>query len=243
MGRLTNLNPSKSLTETDLPAELTRDSELAAAIDAHTQGPDPHRGTRTFGPTTKSIGTSTGSIQETFNPLVNRCGLEVQSSGGAADAAYMSFHRPGAYALHFGLDNNSHQLSVGGWSMGPYSYRIYHEGFGTPVWQSPSDSRLKQNIRPLESALDIVLKCQPVHFEFKAEKIGENTFGSKHFREKRHYGFIAQDFPLFDLVFQGSNKYLGIDYIEIIPFLVRALQEQQEQIKFLETRLEIISKA
>jgi|SRR4028118_4346 hypothetical protein len=79
MGRLTNLNPSKPLTETDLPAEVTRDSEVAAAIDAHIQGPDPHNGKRTFSPTIKSIGTSKGPISETYNHLVNRCGLEVQS--------------------------------------------------------------------------------------------------------------------------------------------------------------------
>jgi hypothetical protein len=46
------------------------------------------------------------------------------------------------------------------------------------------------------------------------------------------YGFIAKDFPLQDLVWE-TDGYLGIDYIEIIPFLCRAIQEIQEQINEL----------
>ncbi|WAK01873.1 gp53-like domain-containing protein [Methylobacter sp. YRD-M1] len=54
-------------------------------------------------------------------------GLEVKGAGGATDAAYISFHRPGSYALHFGLATNN-KLSVGGWSMGSAQYEIFHQG-------------------------------------------------------------------------------------------------------------------
>jgi len=46
MGRLTNLNPPAPITDADLPASMTRDSELAAAlaaaIAAHVAAADPH---------------------------------------------------------------------------------------------------------------------------------------------------------------------------------------------------------
>jgi len=46
MGRLTNLNPPAPITDADLPASMTRDSELdaaiAAAIAAHVAATDPH---------------------------------------------------------------------------------------------------------------------------------------------------------------------------------------------------------
>ncbi len=56
-------------------------------------------------------------------------GLELRStgSGATAGAAFMTFHRPGAYAFHFGIDTDN-QLKVGGWSMGSNSYKVWHAG-------------------------------------------------------------------------------------------------------------------
>lgn len=51
--------------------------------------------------------------------------LSVRSNGAAA--AVMSFHRPGAYAVNFGLDTDN-VLKVGGWSMGGSAYPILHSG-------------------------------------------------------------------------------------------------------------------
>jgi hypothetical protein len=44
-------------------------------------------------------------------------------------AAYMIFHRPGRYAVKFGLDTDNH-LRVGGWSMGNASYHLMMSGRG-----------------------------------------------------------------------------------------------------------------
>jgi hypothetical protein len=56
-------------------------------------------------------------------------------------------------------------------------------------------------------------------------------------REKTHYWFIANDFPLQDLVWQSNDGYLGINCVEIVPFLCRAIQEQQQQIEDLKKNL------
>ena len=40
----------------------------------------------------------------------------------------MTFHIHGDYACHFGLDGSTNALSVGGWSMGNVSHKIWHEG-------------------------------------------------------------------------------------------------------------------
>ena len=42
MGKLTNLNPSVALTNSDIPGEIARDTETAAAITAHAGAADPH---------------------------------------------------------------------------------------------------------------------------------------------------------------------------------------------------------
>jgi hypothetical protein len=49
-----------------------------------------------------------------------------QGNGATAGSATISFHRPGIYAVHFGLDTDN-KLKVGGWTMGANAYAIYHE--------------------------------------------------------------------------------------------------------------------
>ena len=52
-----------------------------------------------------------------------QAGPQIRSQGGGG--AIMSFHRPGAYAINFGLDSDN-ILKVGGWSMGAVAYPILH---------------------------------------------------------------------------------------------------------------------
>lgn len=52
-------------------------------------------------------------------------GPQVMGNGGGA--SMLSFHRPGVYAVNFGLDTDN-QLKVGGWSMGGVSYPVLHSG-------------------------------------------------------------------------------------------------------------------
>jgi hypothetical protein len=42
MGELINLNPSTPLADADIPGNIARDSETAAALTAHLAAPDPH---------------------------------------------------------------------------------------------------------------------------------------------------------------------------------------------------------
>lgn len=50
-----------------------------------------------------------------------------QIMGNTGNAAMLSFHRAGAYAINFGLDTDN-QLKVGGWSMGDVRHTILHAG-------------------------------------------------------------------------------------------------------------------
>lgn len=101
----------------------------------------------------------------------------------------------------------------------------------TPV----SDARLKKNIEPVESVLDKINSLQPRKYNMKEEM---NT-------EEKHYGFIAQElekiFP--ELVSVTPDDGDGIvdlrmvSYTELIPILVKAVQEQQKQIEELQRRI------
>lgn len=139
MGDLIDLNSIISASRID-PA-VTLDTEYIAADTAHINATDPHlqyatqaRGdaryrqlnTQTFTPTVKVIGTSTGNVATTDASQINQSGHEVQASN-ATSAAYLSFHRPGLYGVHFGL-NTKNKLTIGGWSLGNNEYKVFHEG-------------------------------------------------------------------------------------------------------------------
>jgi len=229
MGKLTNLNPPATIADSDIPGSIARDAEVTAAIAAHVAAPSPHGG-QNFTSTTKAVGFSTGFIQNS-NP-VNTCGFEIQAAS-SADAAFMSFHRPGVAGFHLGMSVGDNKLKIGGWSFGTVAYSVWTGSDGTPVWQNPSDRRLKKSIRPIpSSALELILQSQPVSFEYNS-LLRKEYFGDEFQRKKVHYGFLANDFPLQDLVTEKDNRYLGLDYMEIIPFLCRAIQEQQAQINDL----------
>ena len=64
-------------------------------------------------------------------------GIVVQSNGAVGAAAYMSFHRPGAYLIHMGLDTDN-VLKVGGFSMGAVSQALVHAGNVAAYAPSPT---------------------------------------------------------------------------------------------------------
>ena len=65
---------------------------------------------------------TTGVIGSATNPVA----LEAISAGGAGDAAFMQFQRPGFFGVKFGLDTDNH-LKVGGYSHGLNAYRIFSQ--------------------------------------------------------------------------------------------------------------------
>lgn len=95
---------------------------------------DPGNHAQVFTPATQGISKSTGGIATIDNSYANQCGLVIEASN-ASSGAYFSFHQPGIYGVHFGIDANN-QLCIGGWSMGNASYRIFHEG-SPPIAKAP----------------------------------------------------------------------------------------------------------
>ena len=117
----------------------------------------------------------------------------------------------------------------------------YDFEFISDVWVNGSfteysDKKLKENIKPLKlNATEKINSLKPVEFKFKE-------------KEGKHLGFIAQDVQeiIPELVSSKTNKegeeILGIKTLELIPYLVKAIQEQQEKIEELEARVEKLEK-
>ena len=97
-----------------------------------------------------------------------------------------------------------------------------------------SDSRMKKNINAVTSALKDVMNLNPVKYQY-TEKHSAN--------DKVRHGFIAQEVQKIlpelvvtedvDIDKSGKliripNEYLSLNYLEFIPLLTKAIQEQQE---------------
>ncbi len=98
------------------------------------------------------------------------------------------------------------------------------------TFSAPSDIRLKTNIKTLSDVMEKIGSLRGITYEFK----DQNTYASG-----PQVGLIAQEiqkvFP--ELVSQGADGYLAINYTKLSAVLVAAINTQQDQIDFLNDRL------
>ncbi len=141
--------------------------------------------------------------------------------------------------------NTASTLDV--YSTGASAYRFYVGMAGTVYATSTtitaiSDQRFKENIRDLDDGLDVVMALKPRKFDWKEGK-GQNIKDAR--------GFIAQEFEqvLPDMVEEwrdpapeGEEPYKAVN-ANLIPTLVKAIQEQQAIITALTARIEALEQA
>lgn len=91
-------------------------------------------------------------------------------------------------------------------------------------WTNGSDIRLKNIIRPIENALEKISNFRTIVYSRKDDC--DNT---------PHLGLIAQDVQqtIPEVINTNSEGYLGIEYSSLVPVLVKAIKELQEQINLL----------
>lgn len=86
-----------------------------------------------------------------------------------------------------------------------------------------SDARLKKNIHNLNYGLGQLMKLRPVSFDWK------NTPNAK-----TNLGFLAQEVEqvIPEAIVKGDdqNHTLGMNYSELLPVVIRSVQQQQQQI-------------
>ena len=128
---------------------------------------------------------------------------------------------------------------------GAYKLQVNGQIFATNATIATSDIKFKENITPLNKGLEIVNKLKPVTFNFISNT--ENNFS-----DYEEVGFIAQDVDraLSTETFAKSivksaddsdpNSTMGLASQNLIPILVKAIQEQQAQIEALKQRLLIL---
>ncbi len=108
-------------------------------------------------------------------------------------------------------------------------------------FRGPSDRRWKNDVQDLTYGLESVLHLRPVSYKWKHKETGE-----------RHCGLIAQEVLdiIPEIVSNSSGEDLDNDesrltlaYLELIPVLIKAIQEQNAEIEDLKKRVASMDEA
>lgn len=174
----------------------------------------------------------------------------------ANGGTYLSF----LYAANSGASLTSKMLMDGGgnvfrptndnqMSLGASGYR-WTAVYATNGAIQTSDERYKQNVTNLNYGLNEVMQLRPVSYQWKDKNLQLGT--------GTNLGFVAQELERIvpDLVIHNNvepdaetgkinnsyNDAYGVKYVEFIPVLTKAIQEQQALIEELKKEIEALKK-
>lgn len=174
----------------------------------------------------------------TSNPVSNFVIVHDQFVNGSSPGSYggltlIQTSNLNNWEFYVSQSSNDLRLFYNDISMGAFSSL---NGNYTAV----SDMRLKKNVNPLTGMLGIVNKLQPVTYQL-----------TRNNGTRLSYGLIAQDVEkiLPDIVStingddgDGIQNLKTVSYTELIPVLIKAMQEQQSIIEELQKKVEDLSR-
>jgi len=144
-------------------------------------------------------------------------------------------------------------LTDGGQSLGSASNR-WKDAF-TVINTRLADVKKMREIQPIPYGLDEIMKLNPITYQWKEEKMNDFNIPEKDKSQK--IGFSAQELlkviPEVVKTFQWKeyeenpgvlvkkqSEYLSVNYSEIIPVTIKAIQEQQLRIEAIKKENENI---
>jgi hypothetical protein len=168
---------------------------------------------------------------------ITSSGLVYMNTTSQIDAGWLNIAWPGNSNIGIGFKstyNGSFDV------MRFFNYNGVQQGYitcnnsGSTTYNSGSDYRLKDNVKPMVNSLDKVIKLKPVTFNWK----GDDSEGQ---------GFIAHELQEIipdvvngekDAVTEdGIIKPQGVDYGKLTAILTAAIQEQQVMIEELKAKV------
>lgn len=182
-------------------------------------------------------------------------GFSNSNSGGSAVAiGSIEYFVDGTNELFFegsGFNPMTDETSSFGNTLGKTNRR-WGAVYATNGVITTSDMNLKTNVKPLNYGLNEILKLKTITYNWKNYKLGKTNIPLD--KQEKKIGFSAQQLleVLPEVVQTHSwvpanengdykevkNEYLGVNYSDIIPVTVKAIQEQQTQIEELKKEIE-----
>lgn len=196
-------------------------------------GEDNNRGSgNTFVGSHAGKNSNTG-YKNTF--LGKDAGFNATGNGNVFLGIMAGFDETGSNKLYISNGTTSEPLIWG--DFGTRKVVVYG-GFRAIGTYTASDGRLKENVKPLKSALDKVSRLQGISYEWRT-----NEYPDMGFTKGKHIGLVAQDMEdvLPELVSEDKDGYKGISYNKLTAVLVEAIkalkkQNEKQQIEIEELR-------
>ena len=204
--------------------DILGEATITGSLVVKTRGSSPK--------TTIQGGTLTSTQTITGNKLVSSTHVETAADEGIEFGTVAKISHASSLLKFFAGDQSTLDMTLS--DAGALSTRGDITAFATSI---TSDKRFKTNIIPITNSLDKIKKLKGVEFDWYREYDGEG----------HDIGFIAQEVRevggLEPLVKESENlrlgdKSLNVSYSKLIPVLVEAIKEQQEQIDDLKKKLE-----
>jgi hypothetical protein len=96
------------------------------------------------------------------------------------------------------------------------------------AYNTSSDYRLKEQVRPIDNPLEKVLKLNPVNFKYKNSNTVQDGFIAHEIQEILPYLVTGE---------KDGEQMQEVDYSKLTPILIAAIKEQQVQIQELKNKL------
>ena len=168
-------------------------------------------------------------IQLSRNTEDNKNGWNIDNNGNLDFSFFGTF---GSIGTKFSINPNFAFFSV---NVMPNQGNLFDLGSNFSSWRNiylnnapviSSDRRLKEHIQSLKYGLNEILQLNPVNYYLKNDT-----------QKSLKLGLIAQEvqslIPEIVSVGTDTEKTLGLQYSDLIPVLIKAIQEQQIQIEIL----------
>lgn len=148
-----------------------------------------------------------GNGKTTFTPQGNQAGIEIKNSSGT-----------GGYFAEIDFLNNAGSSVIG---------QIVRVNDSSVSYNTTSDYRLKENVTPLENALDKVAQLKPVRYTWKSDKTAGQGFIAHELQEVVPEAVTGDKDAVNE---DGSIKPQGIDTSFLVATLTAAIQELKAQV-------------
>ncbi|MDR0802875.1 tail fiber domain-containing protein [Fluviicola sp.] len=114
---------------------------------------------------------------------------------------------------------------------------------GATGWTFTSDRQLKHDIKPIEQGLNFVKKLKPVEYAYNSSTDGKKALGfvAQDVQEVMQQENMGNDYGLVPVIDEKGGT-LGLNYIEFIPILTKAIQEQQAVIEKQQQTIDALQK-
>ncbi len=194
-----------------------------------------------------------GNTHGSYNTAIGKNALLQNSTGNGNTALGHNAFGSGIYSNSIAIGYNTSvtdndQVRIGNSSTTSIG--------GQVGWSTLSDGRFKTNINEDVSGLDFIMKLRPVNYQVDREAIYDHTgskapeYGNRTRYSETESGFIAQEvkqaaqdlgFAFSGIDAPGTQKdYYSLRYGQFVVPLVKAVQEQQQEIELLHEEIRLL---